>query len=223
MSTDNLPFEESARPYAQAVEKAVLRNLNLRTGMAIQFRKLAAGASKREGQFYGAIDGKGVMLGPNEKEDLGLKQDDICIVRGFTGVYEFSFVSKVLQIFSTPFPYALLAYPATVDAQRARQSMRTPCVWPVVVQAAAEKILAQTVDLSPHGAMLSSGQPLGRVGDCLSLQLQVTIEGNASSIGLLGNIRHQSQTPGSSSYISGVAFQATGEQEKLMLHYLCQK
>lgn len=41
-------------------------------------------------------------LGP-EGVSTGLETGEVCIVRGFTGQYEFSFLSKVLQTFEKPF------------------------------------------------------------------------------------------------------------------------
>jgi hypothetical protein len=95
-----------------------LKALGLRTGMALQIRRLVEGTSKKESQFFGAIEGKGVMVGPlgSDSDQTGLEAGEICVVRGFTGQYEFSFVSKVLQAFEKPLVYAHkngLAHPRT--------------------------------------------------------------------------------------------------------------
>lgn len=46
------------------VSRMPLKALGLRTGMALQTRRLVEGASKKESQFFGAIESKGVMVGP---------------------------------------------------------------------------------------------------------------------------------------------------------------
>ena len=91
--------------------KLSLKSLGLRPGMALQTRRMVEGTSKQEAQYFSAIEGKGVMVGPlgAESKDTGLESGEVCVVRGFTGQYEFSFLSKVLQTFEQPFIYALLA------------------------------------------------------------------------------------------------------------------
>ena len=117
------------------VQQMALADLGLKPGIALQVRRLVEGATKKEAQLFGAIKDRGVMVGPQgtEGEDPGMTEGDVCIVRGFTGQFEFSFVSKVIQTYEKPFVYALLVYPASVDARLVRQSMRTrglsPRVW----------------------------------------------------------------------------------------------
>ena len=103
-----------------------LRDLRLRPGIALQTRRLVEGATKKESLFLAAIEGKGVMVGPvgPEGAKTELEEGEVCMVRGFTGQHEFSFLSRVLQTFEKPFVYALLLYPEKVDARLVRQSMR---------------------------------------------------------------------------------------------------
>ena len=123
---------DETTPSIAEVSRLPLKAMGLRTGMALQTRRLVEGTSKKESQFFGAIEGKGVMVGPlgSDAEQTGLTEGEVCVVRGFTGQYEYSFLSKVLQNFEKPFVYALLAYPPQVDARLVRQSMRTKQSWP---------------------------------------------------------------------------------------------
>jgi hypothetical protein len=129
--------ETSDHPSEDTVLRLPLKALGLRSGMALQTRRLVEGTSKTEAQFFGAIEGKGIMVGPagSGATQTGLAPGEVCVVRGFTGQYEFSFVSKVLQTFEKPFAYALLVYPALVDAKQVRQSLRTKVAWPARVLA----------------------------------------------------------------------------------------
>ena len=195
MSTEESP--------ATDVSRMPLKALGLRTGMALQTRRLVEGASKRESQFFGAIEGKGVMVGPMGPEGLSTELDDgeVCVVRGFTGQYEFSFLSKVLQTFQKPFAYALLAYPAQVDARKVRQSMRTKTSWPATVQVAAKGGLAASaaqqavlVDISMHGAMVQTDTSLSTVGDMVHLCLTVTVDDEPMQLNLNASICHNNRS-----------------------------
>lgn len=216
--------QTSAPPSTPTVRLA-LKQLGLRAGMALQTRRLVEGTSKKESQYIGAIEGKGVMVGPvgAESEPTGLSEGEVCIVRGFTGQYEFSFLSKVLQTFEKPFVYALLAYPAQVDAQLVRQSMRVRMHWPTqVIGANATNTEALLVDLSTAGAMLSTAQALGAVGESVQLQMQLDVDGTPVALRLQGRICHTSRVAADNSVCTGLAFVGTSAQDKMALGYVTQ-
>lgn len=206
-----------------------LKTLGLRSGMSLQTRRLVEGASKKEAQFFGAIEGKGVMVGPQSADatQTGMEEGEVCVVRGFTGQYEFSFLSKVLQTFEKPFAYALLAYPAQVDARRVRQSMRTKVSWPTTARpaSAAPDICARLVDLvdiSTDGAMVRTPDPLGTIGELVDLVMDVTVDGHPVQLQLRGKICHHNRPVGQDHFFAGLAFQGSSQNDKLVLNYLTQ-
>ena len=214
---------------AQTVQRLPLKALGIRPGMALQTRRLVEGASKKEAQFFGAIENKGVMVGPASADatQTGLEEGEVCVVRGFTGQYEFSFVSKVLQTFEKPFAYALLAYPAQVDTRRVRQSMRTKVSWPTTVRphhAAPDEAahLVDLVDISTDGAMVRSTEAIGTVGTLINLEMDVVVEQQAVQLQLVGKICHHNRASGQEHFFAGVAFQNPSHNDKLVLSYLTQ-
>lgn len=213
------------------VEKLPLRALGLRTGMALQTRRLVEGASKKEAQYFGAIAGKGVMVGPMGSDGVKteLEEGEVCVVRGFTGQYEFSFLSKVLQTFEKPFAYALLAYPAHVDARMVRQSMRTKVSWPTTVEipdkdnpSNPKTVEATLVDVSMQGAMIKADSPLAAVGESVKLFMTVTIDGTQENLSVVGTICHNNKAANEDFYFIGMAFKNTTQHDKLVLHYVTQ-
>lgn len=213
------------------VSRMPLKALGLRTGMALQTRRLVEGASKKESQFFGAIESKGVMVGPLGPDGVNTELDEgeICVVRGFTGRYEFSFLSKVLQTFQKPFAYALLAYPAQVDARVVRQSMRTKTSWPTTVRVPAKgdapangPLDAALVDLSMHGAMIKTGSTLSTVGELIELCIEVTFDNTPSQVNLTASICHNNRSANDPNYYIGLAFRNLTQQDKLMLNFATQ-
>lgn len=218
MSTDN-----------DTVLRLPLKSLGLRSGMALQTRRLVEGTTKKEAQFFGAIEGKGVMVGPQgaDATQTGMEEGEVCVVRGFTGQYEFSFLSKVLQTFEKPFAYALLAYPAQVDARKVRQSMRTKVSWPTTARRAAAPPevtprLVDLVDISTDGAMVSTPEALGTIGELLELVMDVVVDNNPAQLQLTGKICHHNRAAGQEHFFAGLAFQGTSQNDKLLLNYLTQ-
>ncbi len=219
------------------VARLPFKSLGMRTGMALQTRRLVEGASKKESQFYGAIEGKGVMVGPMGPDGVKteLEEGEVCVVRGFTGQHEFSFLSKVLQTFEKPFAYALLAYPALVDARTVRQSLRTKTSWPTrVTLSAAMDAPANTptgiaagsthnvslLDLSLQGAMVEASSALGAIGDVLALHMAVQVDGAPASLEVAARICHNNKSRSGAAYCIGLAFKDTTQHDKLLLHYL---
>jgi c-di-GMP-binding flagellar brake protein YcgR len=215
---------------ADEVNRLPLKALGLRPGMALQTRRLVEGASKKESQYFGAIEGKGVMVGPmgSEGDKTELEEGEVCIVRGFTGQYEYSFLSKVLQTFEKPFAYALLAYPARVDAKLVRQSMRMKTSWPTtsaLVDAngiAGEPQNVALVDISASGAMVKASSALAAIGETLALEMKVTVGDAPYTLKVHAGVCHSNRAKYEEAYFMGLAFKALTQQDKLVLHYLTQ-
>lgn len=204
------------------VSQVPLKTLSLRPGIALQVRRLVEGASKKEAQLFGVIESRGVMVGPqgSEGDDPALAEGEVCIVRGFTGQHEFSFVSKVLQTFQKPFAYALLAYPAHVDARQVRQSMRTRTSWPATLRAGPQSQDGQLVDISPQGAMVGTPQPVAAVGASVRLDIRAEFEGSPVTLSAAATVCHSHKPTASPVHITGMAFVGLSQQDKLILHYL---
>lgn len=206
----------------QNVVQLTLKELGLRAGIALQVRRLVEGATKKEAQLFGAVEGRGVMVGPqgSEGEGTGLTEGDVCIVRGFTGQHEFSFVSKVLQTYDKPFVYALLAYPTKLDARLVRQSMRTKTRWPIVTQVGEQRQDGLLVDLSPQGAMVNTPDAVAAVGKVLRLTIQGLVDGELSPITVKATVCHSHRAQDDEGHFTGMAFHNLSQQDKLVLNYL---
>ena len=220
---------DEADQTAQDVNRLPLRSLGLKPGMALQTRRLAEGATKKESQYFGAIEGKGVMVGPLGPEGTSteLEAGEVCVVRGFTGQYEYSFLSKVLQTFEKPFAYALLAYPALVDARLVRQSMRTRCSWPTVLAVPAadgglQRTMVTLVDLSVFGAMIKAPTALVTMGSSIQLTLSVQVEADPLDLQLSASVCHSNRAPQDDGYFIGLAFKGLSAQDRLVLSYVTQ-
>ncbi len=211
------------------ISRLSLRSLGLKPGMALQTRRLVEGARKKESQYFGAIEEQGVMVGPLDGDGAGtgLVAGEVCVVRGFTGQYEYSFVSKVLQTFEKPFVHALLAYPTLVDARLVRQSMRTPCSWPAAVVAPqpdgrSRSTAVNLIDLSVCGAMIKSAISLASTGSEISLGLAVLVNKAPVELHLNARICHTNRATYEDAYFIGMAFKQLTPHDQWVLSYLTQ-
>jgi c-di-GMP-binding flagellar brake protein YcgR len=167
-------------------------------------------------------------MGP-EGDKTGLTEGEVCVVRGFTGQYEFSFLSKVLQTFEKPFVYALLAYPSVVDGRMVRQSMRTKVSWTTTVRlgeqaaAAAATVLPVTlIDISMQGAMIKASTALTAIGQNLTISLAVTIDEVPTTLSMVACVCHNNKSASENAFFVGLAFKNLTQHDKLVLHYLTQ-
>lgn len=231
MNTEPKESAQLDTPNNAAVTRMPIKALGLRAGMALQTRRLVEGASKKESQFFGAIEGKGVMVGPlgSDGEKLELETGEVCVVRGFTGQYEFSFVSKVLQTFEKPFVYALLLYPELVDVRQVRQSMRTKTSWPTtaIVPATANNpevppIEVTLVDISLSGAMIKAPTALAAIGTTITLTMSVVFDNAPIELMLTAKVCHSNKGTSDSAFYIGMAFSNVSQNDKLVLHFVTQ-
>ena len=213
----------------EEVSRLPLRALGLKPGMAMQTRRLVEGAKKKESQYFGAIEGKGVMVGPLGPDGVKteLEEGEVCVVRGFTGQYEYSFLAKVLQTFESPFAYALLQYPAQVDARLVRKSMRIQSNWPTSVSTTSANGSKAThkatlIDLSTSGAMIKCDSQLGAIGSTLQITLSVVVDKAPSDLCLTASVCHNNRAQYEDAYFLGMAFTGLTTQDKLVLAYLTQ-
>lgn len=221
-----------ASPAAAGQQALDLRSLRLRAGLALQVTQAGATAadpSQPDLQFLAAISGKGVMVGPAAEAaaagaappSLTLRPGQDVVVRGFTGQHDFCFTARVLQTFVDPFVYALLAYPAQVQARQVRQARRLGTALPAQVQAYGRPAgPATVVDLSPHGALLHTAQALGRPDDLVTLTLHAVVRDRRLDVLLHARIRH-TQPAGADGQHTGVQFIGVQQQEWLVLQAMC--
>ena len=202
-----------------------LKSLKLQVGLAIQIQHQTAGAVKEEAQYLATLGEKGVMVGPpksGEKNMLEVGHE--YLVCGFTGQYDFSFTSKVMQTYEQPFVYSLLDYPQTINARLVRRAMRIKTVLPAKLKSSlkAQPLDVTLIDLSHCGAMAHSPKPLGSFGDVVYLLLSIEFEGNRVDLTIPSSISYSNKAAYDEGVNIGLSFKTTSHTDKLMLYFLEQ-
>jgi len=78
------------------------------------------------------------------------------------------------------------------------------------------------VDLSTDGAMVRADQALGTVGQYVQLVLELDVENQAVQLQLRGRICHHNRAPDETVFFVGLAFEATNQNDRLLLNYAMQ-
>ena len=206
--------------------RASFTSLDLKPGMAMQTQRLIEGAPKQESQYFGVIAGQGVMVRPvGETTPRSLlSPGDICMVRGFSGRYEYSFLSEVLHIAQEPCTYAVLSHPPYVEARSVRQSLRAKAAWPTRVKpaGAARWNVVEMVDIGTGGAMVQSESLKVQVGAQVDVQLELMVEHQALTLQLQAMVKHTSPSPLGKARFFGLEFMVPSTQDFLALYYVTQ-
>jgi hypothetical protein len=206
--------------------RASFTSLDLKPGMAMQTQRLIEGAPKQESQYFGVIEGQGVMVRPvGETTPRSLlSPGDICMVRGFSGRYEYSFLSEVLHIAQEPCTYAVLSHPPYVEARTVRQSLRAKAAWPTRVKpaGAARWNVVDMVDIGTGGAMVQSESLTVSVGALVDVQLELMVEHQALTLQLQAMVKHSSPSPLGKARFFGLEFMTPSTQDFLALYYVTQ-
>lgn len=207
------------------VSQVSFESLKLRPGSTLKIQHTAHGSPDGEVQLLGAVREKSVMVALKGDNGIktGLEVGKDYLLRGFSGQHDFSFSSHVTQVFSAPFPYAMLAYPGTVEARMVRKTVRTKTSLPGTVSPVGKNMPLDITlaDVSMEGAMLNSTAPLGNAGEQVNLSFTVDFEKNKIDLALLATIRYVNKIDGSG-YSIGTEFKDLTQNDKLVLHYVAQ-
>lgn len=200
--------------------------LKLRPGSPLQIQHAKQGTPPGEVQLLAAVKGQNVMVALKGESGVqtGLEAGKDYIIRGFSGQFDFTFSSHVTQVFKAPFPYAMLAYPSSVEARIVRKEVRTKTALPAVASP-HDKNMPVTVtlaDLSMSGAMIDSPAPLGNAGDRIRLNVAVNFEKNKIELVLAGSIRYVNKSDIGGGFSIGVEFLDLTPNDKLILHYVAK-
>ena len=193
-----------------------LKSLKLRPGMFLQVESVEQNSPNYEAQFLGLIEGKCLMIVPVGLLSLkfGMKADEIYLIRGFTGQYDFLFTSTVIQAFDFTFrvpsyAYAVLSFPEVVDARRVRNAMRIKTALPAMAARQGSTPGAVTVvDLSVDGALIRSPSELGAVGDLVRVDFSIGSDADASPLLTLARICHTHEDTSEQGFLIGLLFES---------------
>jgi hypothetical protein len=137
-----------------------------------------------------------------------------------------SFASTIEALSGTPFALAHLAYPSAVNVRNVRSAVRVGLDLAAKVANLddvdnLEIHPAHILDMSVRGLKLGANMELGRVGDELSIHVQLAFDDIFRDITLNGKIRSRPLADSMTStyaHVFGVEFTALDEDKRVLLH-----
>ena len=156
-----------------------IHELRLRPGTELRILDGKGNMLNHKAQFVAVFAGKSILLSLllEDSRKIEIRPGDSYHIKGFTGKYDFSFTSSVLNIDDAQFN-ARLSCPDTVAVKFVRKHLRANVSVPATISAtdASNPAAIMVKDLSAGGAGIDSGKTLGSIGDKIMLAIQVEFE-----------------------------------------------
>ncbi len=148
------------------------------------------------------------------------------IVRLFSVQTVYAFNVTVLESKASPYPYIHLSYPKKVESVVVRNAQRVNVGLIVSVQNgdpdknSDDSVSAKLTDISTGGAKLSTNEPIGDVGDDISMSAKLAVGGVEQYLQILATIRRAEteETDDKNTYFYGLEFRFVEEKDRLVLH-----
>lgn len=144
-----------------------------------------------------------------------IKEGQHFLVRGFVGQDAVAYSTRVLKSNLSPFAYLHLAWPEEVQTIRIRSTARVPVGLVCAVIHEKGQSSARMIDLSPGGARVVSGAPLGDSGDHIQLAFRINPGGAEVYLKLQALIRGAVQE--GDKFTTGLEFIDVSEADNLYL------
>lgn len=194
----------------------------IRPGLELDVHDEAGHPLAHRAQFVMTHPGKGILFSirANDPDKIGMHAGQRYQFSGFNGRFDFAFTAQAQKVDPVQFT-ALMAEPAQVTIRFVRRHERLPLALSATVagEAGGGALPVTIRNLSLGGAGLNSIQPLGGKGDSLTLQLQITFEGQPQLLRLLSIIRRSGHSDASLLFETGLEFANPTLTDKLLLHY----
>ncbi len=179
-------------------------------------------------RLLGFLKGETVLVKPPSSVFSGahaVREGDTLEVRGFSGRVAFTFESTVEKIRFSPYAYCHLLFPESVQGTEIRHAERVRVNLPVKVTGGGEAggagLEATIANISINGAMLISPQPLGQVGDRVSLTFRFWILPNDYEVNLqVSSVIKTVSAVGPVDTHYGVRFESLRSSEAILLQNL---
>ena len=157
-------------------------DMKLMPGLNINMQPTNAKTQHRV-QFIGALPGKSLITTlPRGLEDLWVKPTDIFVLRGLASTHAFAINCHPITVSTTPYPHIHFAYPETALVRQARSGPRVQVTLPIEVTRGDASAQAMLSDISVSGAAITSGLPLGAIGDPIITRIPIILETHSQQI-----------------------------------------
>lgn len=201
--------------------------LELQIGDSLQLQFVADEQKRRHyAKVIGYLQGHSVLITtPRVEGNLMLiREDQVVIVRMMTGNQVYGFTTRILQSSLRPYAYLHLAYPKEMEHITVRKAERISInlIGSAETETAdsKERITSSVLihDISTSGAMIEMKQPLGDIGDVITLSCKIEVGGKEEYINIPCIIRNIIHNDGDKTFKHGLEYQLLEQHEHFIIY-----
>ena len=179
-------------------------------------------------KLIGFLDGKSIVVTTPRDQGAALRinNEQQFIVRLVSGNSAKGFNAKAIHATKHPYPHLHLTFPDNLESTTVRKAERIECKLIVSVQneeegkAFAEGKSAAMKNLSTVGAQLTTNEPIGEIGEKISITSKVNVAKFEQYLNITGIIRriNEKEDVSAGKYEYGIEFTIPDDTDKLILY-----
>lgn len=195
-------------------------SIRLKVGDALQMQPLGTADSTHYGvRYMGAVKDASLLttLPIIDHDGMWMRLNGEYVFRTLSGSHIYAFTTRLLKPRAHPYPYAHFSYPESVEARRVRRSPRIKLNLASEAEAAGARTVPLTfLDLSLHGALVETAEPLGEAGETVRVTLPIHLSEVNRKLTLEADIRN---VLGGEPPRYGLEFHRLVDDDVLLLHF----
>ena len=179
-------------------------------------------------KLIGFLDGKSIVVTTPRDQGAALRinNNQQFIVRLVSGNSAKGFNAKAIHTTKLPYPHLHLTFPDNLESTTVRKAERVECKLIVSVQneeegkSFTEGKSAAMKNLSTAGAQLATNEPIGEIGERISITCKVNVAKFEQYLNITGIIRrlNENKEAKTGKFEYGIEFTVPDDIDKLILH-----
>lgn len=201
--------------------------LEINIGDSLQLQFVADEHKRRHySKVIGYLQGRSVLITTPRVDGnlMFIREDQVVIVRMMTGNQVYGFTTQVICSNLKPYSYLHLAYPKEMEHITVRKAERLTINLIGSVEKEAtedEEAIKQSVlihDMSTSGAMIEANNPIGDIGDIVTLSAKIKVGDKEEYINVACIVRNVIHKEDDTKYKHGLEYQLLEQHEHFIIH-----
>jgi len=201
--------------------------LEINIGDSLQLQFVADERKRRHySKVIGFLQGHSVLITTPRVDGniMLIREDQVVIVRMMTGNQVYGFTTQIICSNLRPYAYLHLAYPRELEHITVRQAERIMInlIGSVEKEGSedSDSIACSVLinDVSTSGAMIEANEPLGEIGDIISLSSKIKVGGKEEYINVACIIRNIIHKEEDTKFKHGLEYQLLEQQQHFIIY-----
>jgi len=203
------------------------QQLEINIGDSLQLQFVADEHKRRHySKVIGYLQGRSVLITTPRVDGniMLIREDQMVIVRMMTGNQVYGFTTQIICSNLKPYAYLHLAYPKEMEHITVRKAERISINLIGSIEKEGtedeERLTSSVIihDVSTNGAMIEANQPLGEIGDIITMSAKLEVGGKEEYINVTCIIRNVIHKEEDTRFKHGLEYQLLDQQQHFVIY-----